>query len=164
MSLIHCNFQCTLACLVLNQLYPHLGASPDGFCQCDCTDCSDPHSTGIIEIKCPFSIRDGKVSDMLKRKGSFMNDIGLIQSHRYYTQVQGQLEITQKPLCDFVVWTPNDLFVQRIYKDTRFIETLLKKLNTFYIDNMLPEMLTHRLLNPSTTTPGISSQPLHHSN
>ena len=93
-----------------------------------------------------------------------MNHTGLIRSHRYYTQVQGQLEITQKPLCDFVVWTPNDLFVQRIYKDTRFIETLLKKLNTFYIDNMLPEMLTHRLLNPSTTTPGISSQPLHHSN
>ncbi len=48
----------------------------------------DPHSTGLIEIKCPFSIQDGKVNDMLKRKGSFMNDTGLILSHRY-------LEITQ---------------------------------------------------------------------
>ncbi len=55
-----------------------------------------------------------------------MNHTGLIRSHRYYTQVQGQLEITQKPFCDFIVWTPNDLFVQQIYKDTMFIETSLK--------------------------------------
>ncbi len=111
---------------------------------------TDQHR-GIIEIKCPYSIRNGKVDELKNKKGSFLNDAGLVRSHRYYTQVQGQLEITDAMFCDFIVWTPTDLFIQRIFKDNRFTETLLKKLNTFYVEKMLPELMTHHLMNPITT-------------
>ena len=47
------------------------------FCVC----CGD-------EIKCPFSVRDGTPEDLVGRKGSFLNDAGLIHSHKYYS---GQL-------------------------------------------------------------------------
>ena len=32
----------------------------------------------FIEMKCPFSVRDGKPNDLVGRKGSFLNDAGLI--------------------------------------------------------------------------------------
>ena len=119
--------------------YPYLGASPDSFTQCEC--CGD----GIIEIKCPFSVRDGKPEDLVGRKGSFLNDAGLNRRHKYHTQVQGQLEICRKTFCDFVAWTSNGLFIQRIYKDQRYVENIVKKLTSFYVESMLPELMTHRL-------------------
>ena len=54
MSSSHIEFKCSPAGLVISPQYPYLGASPDGFIQCEC--CGD----GIIEIKCPFSVRDGR--------------------------------------------------------------------------------------------------------
>ena len=39
----------------------------------------------------------------------------------YYYQIQGQLHITHRNCCDFVVWTPSEaidnLFVEQIYYD-----------------------------------------------
>ena len=139
----HENFRCTKAGLVINPQYPYLGASPDGVTHCSC--CGD----GLIEIKCPFSVKDGKPEDLVDRKGSFLNKVGIIKSHKYYTQIQGQLEICQRNFCDFVVWTPTGLFVQRIYKDLQFVEKLIKKLTNFYVESMLPELMTHRLQNTS---------------
>lgn len=45
----HTVFECTPAGLVVNPLFPHLGASPDGFTDCECC------GKGLVEIKCPFS-------------------------------------------------------------------------------------------------------------
>ena len=59
-------------------------------------------------VNCSFSVRDGKPEDLVGRIGSFLSDGGLIHSHKYYTQVQGQLEICRKTFCDFIVWTPKD--------------------------------------------------------
>lgn len=39
--------------LVVNYMYPHLGASPDGFVNCE--HCEEPQ--GLLEIKCPFKYR-----------------------------------------------------------------------------------------------------------
>ena len=52
MMLLHQGFSCTKAGLVINPLYPHLGASSDGFVSCSC--CRD----GLVEIKCPYSVKD----------------------------------------------------------------------------------------------------------
>lgn len=76
MSSSHNEFTCSPAGLVITPQYPYLGASPDGFTQCEC--CGD----GIIEIKCPFSVWDGTPEDLVGRK---VNDAGLIHSHKYYT-------------------------------------------------------------------------------
>ena len=144
MSSSHIEFKCSPAGLVISPQYPYLGASPDGFIQCEC--CGE----GIIEIKCPFSVRDGMPEDLVGRKGSFLNDAGLLHSHKYYNQVQGQLEICRKTFCDFIVWTPNGLFTQRIYKDQHYVEKIVKKVTSFYVESMLPELMTHRLQNTSS--------------
>ena len=48
----HSSFQVQPAGLFVNPQYPYLGASPDGVVSCQC--CGE----GIIEIKCPYSLRD----------------------------------------------------------------------------------------------------------
>jgi len=79
-SLSHANFKCTSAGLVINPLYPHLGASPNGLISCDC------YSNGVIEIKCPYSGRECHPKDL--RGKLFLNsDSNVKHSHKYYTQV-----------------------------------------------------------------------------
>ena len=71
---MHTNFKCTLAGLVINPLYPYLGASPDGFVSCDCCD------EAAIEIKCPYSGHDCHPKDL--RDFVFNNNSKLKRSHR----------------------------------------------------------------------------------
>ena len=129
---LHQEFQCYSAGFVINPHYPHLGSSPDAFVKCAC--CGE----GIVEIKCPFSDRKSN-PNMLKN--SFLNESGLIRSHRYFTQVQGQLRITRRDFCDFVVWTPVGLLVQRIYEEFNFTEKLIQKLTKFYVEQLLPAIM-----------------------
>lgn len=80
---------------------PFLAASPDGLIGND----------AIIEIKCPYSAKDLSPDDAQKQnKLKFMEieseNLILKKNHNYYFQVQGQLHITQRNLCYFVVWTP----------------------------------------------------------
>ena len=134
MSSSHASFKCDLAGLVINPLYPFLGASPDGFTECDCC------GKGLLEIKCPFSGKDLHPSALKGRPGSFLTDGGLVTN-----QVQGRLAITNRQFCDFVVWTPIGLITQRIYHDSLFWEKVVKKLTRCFVENILPEILTHKL-------------------
>jgi hypothetical protein len=45
MMLSYASFECSLAGLVINPLYHFLGASPDGFIECECC------GHGLLEIK-----------------------------------------------------------------------------------------------------------------
>ncbi|KAL6417133.1 hypothetical protein ACFW04_012961 [Cataglyphis niger] len=51
----------------------------------------------------------------LKKKIHKMN-----RKHRYYYQIQGQLNITQREYCIFAVWTPKSMKILRIDKDNIF--------------------------------------------
>ena len=63
-----------------------LGASPDGFIG----------GGGLLEIKCPFSLRDGGVFKKLEE-----------QPH-YYAQIQVQMACTGRKWTDFYQWAPHD--------------------------------------------------------
>ena len=76
----HTNFKCVLSGLVVNPLYPHLGASPDGVINCDC--CGE----GLLEIKCPYSAKSVHPKDMRDKTNFFMKANGLSRTHRYYTR------------------------------------------------------------------------------
>ena len=149
-SQYHQNFKCTAAGLVINPSYPYLGASPDGFETC--TWCG----LGLIEIKCHFSIKEFHPDVLKNRKNSFLNAHRLITSHKYYTQVQGQLLITEKVYCDFIVWIPHGMKTQRIYQNFNFSEKLVRKLTNFYVGNMLPEIVK-RLMQSSRNDHGCTS-------
>ena len=113
---------------------------------------------GVLEIKCPYSI-DGtsitaeRVADIATNYGSkffleFNTDgqMTLRKSSKYYCQVQGEMAIMKVRWCDFVVWTTVDIHVERIPFDQSFWEErLLPKLEYFYVNCVVPEILTGAL-------------------
>jgi len=87
--------------LFIHRTLYYLAASPDGLIGKD----------SIIEIKCPQSIKEYTPEEAVhnkKLKYLIFNNGKLIlkKNNCYYYQVQGQLNITQRTLCYFVVWTP----------------------------------------------------------
>jgi len=115
--------------LVVCEQYPYLGCSPDGII----------YDISIVEIKCPFNGRNSKV--LANKFFPFLEvksdgNLTLKRGHNYYYQIIGQLAITKRIKCYFIVYTFVDLFVEEIYLDTKFFdETMLPKLRSFYENN-----------------------------
>jgi hypothetical protein len=117
--------------LVVSKDLPFLGASPDAvLCEND--------EVGLVECKCPFSVRDKSIKVACQDPKFFLTHnprtdvISLKEDHMYYAQIQGQLMITGANFCDLVVYTHEDLFVQRLTPDITYIEHLLSTLCEFY--------------------------------
>jgi len=117
--------------LVVNNDFPFLGATPDG-------KLCDNGTSGLLEIKCPYASRNVTIVEACKNPAFFLEDVDekvqLKRTHPYYMQVQGQLLITGCSFCDFVVYTPaqSRLFVERIFPDTDFMQTMLTALSDFF--------------------------------
>jgi hypothetical protein len=109
-----------------------LGASPDGLVR----ERSHSEFDGILEIKCPYSIRNFEYLDMVRRgkwpKYFLSSKWDLDKSHRYYHQIQGQLFATRKKWCDFFVWAPRLFIKTRIYPDVEWQQIVLPQLETYY--------------------------------
>lgn len=76
------------------------------------------------------------------------NKAELKKNHNIFYDVQGQLHICKKKSCIFSIWTSNryQMYVQRIERDDNFFDNKMKaKLNTFYNDWLLPELVNSRL-------------------
>ena len=83
-----------------------LGASPDGLVGDD----------GIVEIKCPFGMKIKTISE---------------QPH-YYHQIQLELLSTGRAWCDYVCWTPDDIFIERVPADPFWLDSYGAELAAFY--------------------------------
>lgn len=136
----HQNFSVKVTGLHINPAYPHLGASPDGLVSCDC--CGE----GMVEIKCPYSIKDLPPVAAVNNRNFFMskdeNGMHLKKSHAYFYQVQGQMAICERSYCDFVCWTPEGTAIERICKDQAFFDVVKEKLDEFFVKVILPRVLT----------------------
>lgn len=122
--------------LVVNPDLPFLGASPDAIV-------CDNMVTGLVEIKCPYSVRDMTIEDAcVNSKTFFLQNDGenykLSQKHVYWYQVQGQLLVTGAQFCDFVTYTKQDLYIERILPHEETMITLIEKLTSFYINHLKP--------------------------
>ncbi|KAG8195471.1 hypothetical protein JTE90_002643 [Oedothorax gibbosus] len=71
----------------------------------------------------------------------------LRRSHKYCSQVQGQLNISGYNKCDFIVSTgTGELFIEEIAKDTIFWDNIMiPKLREFYLKSILPEIADSRI-------------------
>ena len=115
-----------------------LGASPDGVIE-------GSGNLKIIEIKCPYSVRDLEVEEACTKSDFYCTlNNGLFclrRNHQYYYQIQGTMAITNAHACDFVVWTPKSMRVETILFDkTLWQETMLPKLSDFYCEYILPRI------------------------
>lgn len=120
---------------------PCLGASPDGVFDED----------GLVEIKCPLSAENLTAEEAIRTlprlKGIFdkKNPNVMNRNHRFFYQMQGQLNITQRTYCIFTIWTPKSVKTVRVNRDNNFWQNkMLPFFTRFYFDCMLPEILDSR--------------------
>lgn len=96
---------CVVKCgLFVDKNKSFLAASPDGLINED----------SIIEVKCPYKIAEITPTEGIEMKKIdccilHNNKLKLKRNHDYYYQVQGQLQITRRKYCYFVVWSPKGL-------------------------------------------------------
>ncbi|XP_063436162.1 uncharacterized protein LOC134717599 [Mytilus trossulus] len=111
---------------------PFLGASPDALIGDDC----------VVEVKCPYTGRDESIVPGVNF--SFLeydkdNNITLKKSSNYYDQIQGQLFLSNREHCYFIVYTFKDLFVEKIGINHDYcVGCLLPKLELFYSKHFRP--------------------------
>ena len=66
----------------------------------------------------------------------------LKRSHKYFYQVQMQLFVTKKQYCDFVVWSPGMMNVERIMPDTVWWDEKSRQGMRFHAECVMPELCT----------------------
>ncbi|CAI6350462.1 unnamed protein product [Macrosiphum euphorbiae] len=124
--------------LIVDPIISYLAASPDGLVG----------SNAVVEIKCPFvaqntvSAVDAVEKKLLQYCSLINNKVVLKHDHAYFFQIMGQLHISQREICYFIVYTSNWIHVEKIQYDNHFWETkMAKPLQTFYLECLLPELI-----------------------
>ena len=120
--------------LLLSIEYPMLDASPDGQVQYTC--CGE----GLLEVKCPYTLRESSDFGQLAWMCLVDDICGLNRSHHHYFQVHMQLFVTNKMYCDFVVWSPEGLLVERIYPDREWWVKWSAQGMLFHSKCIMPEL------------------------
>lgn len=121
-----------------------LGASPDG-------RVSDEM---IIEIKCPFSARNEKITDLLRSPFYFVKCVspGVYElnisnqlGYKYFHQVQANLHLTGARTCTFIVWSPQETLTFTINRDEVWSQYIPQILD-FYQKHILPKLLSDHVI------------------
>ncbi|KAK4886349.1 hypothetical protein RN001_002620 [Aquatica leii] len=113
----------------------------------------------LVEVKCIYIKSDVQISSIddvinLRRQQICLQKteggIRLKRNHSYYYQVQGQLNITNKSKCCFIVYVNDkvELHVEEIHRDEQFWnESMLPVLQQFYIECIGPDIIRNNIGN-----------------
>ena len=126
-----------------------LGASPDGVVE----DPVSIISTGLLEIKCPYSVRDKLLGEACQDPSFYCSlsedgSVVLRTNHRYYHQVQLQMYVCSYLWCDFCLYTTKDITVQRIVADVNWVKKYIPQLEEYY-NNIVPSEIVYPMYKPS---------------
>ncbi len=137
----HPNLRTLRAGFMIHPKQGWLGCSPDNWVVDP--DAEDPN--GVAEYKCPYSARDITPQEACTSLKGFFCELKngkptLKKNHNYYYQVQGTMGITKREWCNFVVWTPKGLSIERIAFDRQLWESMTQKLEKFFDSAILPEL------------------------
>ena len=91
----------------------------------------------------PFEAAEsGEFFCRLEPNSSESPSLKLKSTHPYFCQVQGQMAITERNWCDFIVYTPKGISIEHIPYDPDFwTNELLPKLTMFYDNCLGPEIV-----------------------
>ena len=94
-----------------------LGASSNALVECKCC------GNGMVEIKCPYNCCNKTLEDV-SCEGKYFSleklsngTLKLKCDYSYYLQCQMQMFSTRRVFCDIVVWSSNELHVERLTLD-----------------------------------------------
>ena len=111
---------------------PYMGASPDGVISCKCC------GIGLVEIKCSYSCRSMTPEQVCEKKSQYHlyldanHNVRLKRDSSWYTQIQGQMGVCDTDWCDFVFFTDEALFVERINFDIDHFQEIVGKCDDFF--------------------------------
>ena len=120
----------------------HLGASPDGLIKCSCCE------TGVLEIKCPYSIAHTKPSEdnlPYLTPGDGDGVCGLERSHPYYSQVQHKMGVTGTSWCHFFVYTRHGHVTVKVDFDKDRWDELVDRCTRFFHQCIVKEIVSKEL-------------------
>lgn len=134
----HTNFKIETCGLFISNNYPECGASPDGICSCDCC------GQYILEIKCPFNINKDGIEFYSQKNYEIAfenNQYKLKSTSKWYYQVQMQLYVTNTNFCHFFVWSPKNVFMEKIYKDDALWRIAYPIAQKYFREFLVPEII-----------------------
>lgn len=111
-----------------------IGASPDGLVG----------QNHVLEVKCPYTERHDSIANAIRNESFCLkvNENGtysLKQCHVYWHQVQGQMFLTNRQFCYFVVWTTKDAVSICIKRDESW-KPNIDVLKEFYFLHIFPKI------------------------
>lgn len=133
----HADFEIQNAGFFISKQIGYVGATPDGIINCQCC------GKGCIEIKCPYCLRNASPQEITEN-ADFLSkkDKSLKKDHSFYYQIQTQLFVTELQFCDLVVWTNDNIYIERVHPNTVFWDAFLDKATLFFHKIILPELLS----------------------
>lgn len=141
LHLFHDNAEIQKSGMRIHPQYPWLSSSADAVVKCSC------HGAIVVEFKCPWTLREEMPSFFHGNNCPFMTNGKLKISHKYFTQVQLQMEVYGCSQCDFIIYTNKGIFRDAVMKDTSYLSDVVPRLGTFWEKFILPELLTRKLEN-----------------
>ncbi|KAM7310280.1 hypothetical protein ISCGN_007193 [Ixodes scapularis] len=138
--------------LIIAQGRPSLAATPDLLVDCSCC------GKGVVEVKCPYKLRNAPLKSVAKDKGSCITltddgDLALKEAHPYYYQVQLQMFVCDVEYADFVLWN-SQIDVQRILRSNTFLCAVIDHAARLFTTVVLPELVAKWF----TSTPAVQQQ------
>ncbi|XP_070562483.1 uncharacterized protein [Ptychodera flava] len=124
----HVNFNYRECGFFIDKQKPYLGASPDLIVGCECC------GTGLLECKCPYSIRHECPSEFNVNYliADAQGDVQMKKNHQYYAQIQGQMAIVGAKWCDLMIYTYAGYYLKRIDFDQNYWFDILLNLEFFF--------------------------------
>ena len=145
----HVKFHVETCGIYIDEHDAFLACSPDGIVSCEC------HGKGVLEIKCPKSISmqvpgPANLPYLTSCNSSVAGPI-LKHNHPYYFQCQGQMAITGLKYCHFFVYTLAGTVLVNVEFDPIFWEHLKGNLNFFFLNHLVPEIMSRKTLTQDLT-------------
>lgn len=141
MSSEHENYHSQRCGLLVSKLCNFFAFSPDAVCDCSCC------GKFLVEIKCPFSIKDPEstIEDLLSISDPYIllenNEYVLNRKHDYYFQIQMGMGIYGCEFGYFYVWSPKLMVLDKV----KFNQQLWDENNVLayrYVKSVIiPEMM-----------------------
>ncbi len=119
--------------LFIDDTKQYLGATPDLIVECSCC------GKGVVEFKCPYSIvNESPTPENLSYLIHSSGQVTLKNNHQYFAQVQGQMAITKRKWCHFLVYTQRGMHLETIHFDADYWKKIEENLTLFYVNHLAP--------------------------